>query len=75
MSTARCALTILLLSAPVVAWATQAGQADLILVNGHVLTVDPHNSVVQAVAIRAGRILAVGSNRRIRALALLTRWR
>jgi predicted amidohydrolase YtcJ len=69
MSTARCALTILLLSAPVVAWATQAGQADLILVNGHVLTVDPHNSVVQAVAIRAGRILAVGSNRRIRALA------
>ena len=58
----------LVLGTPVAASA-QAGQADLILVNGHVLTVDPRDSVVEAVAIRAGRILAVGSNSRIRAMA------
>jgi predicted amidohydrolase YtcJ len=69
MRSARRALLLILLSTPLAAVATQADQADLILVNGHVLTVDPRNPVVQAVAIRAGRILAVGSNSRIRALA------
>jgi predicted amidohydrolase YtcJ len=69
MSIARRALVLLLLSTPLAASATQAAQADLILVNGHVLTIDPRNLVVQAVAIQAGRILAVGSNSRIRALA------
>jgi predicted amidohydrolase YtcJ len=68
MSMTRCALAVLLVSTPVTA-VTQAAQADLILVNGHVVTVDPDNSVVQAVAIRAGRIVAVGSNSRIRAMA------
>ncbi len=36
--------------------------ADLVLVNGHVITVDELDSEAQAVAIRAGRIVAVGSD-------------
>jgi predicted amidohydrolase YtcJ len=46
-----------------------AEQADLILVNGKILTVDAADSVAQAVAIRGGKILAVGSNEEVRALA------
>jgi predicted amidohydrolase YtcJ len=37
------------------------GDADLILMNGNVLTVDPNDSVVDAVAVKDGRIQAVGS--------------
>jgi predicted amidohydrolase YtcJ len=40
----------------------------LVLVNGKVLTVDPRFTVAEAVAIRDGRILAVGSNADIRRL-------
>jgi predicted amidohydrolase YtcJ len=43
-------------------------KADLILWNGHVLTVNDADTVAQAIAVREGRILAVGSNRDIRAL-------
>ncbi|MFQ5690718.1 MAG: amidohydrolase [Gemmatimonadota bacterium] len=43
--------------------------ADLILVNGHILTVDAEDSVAEAVAIRDGRIMAVGSTREIQAVA------
>lgn len=43
--------------------------ADLILVNGNVLTVDAADRVAQAVAVRAGRIVAVGSNAEIARLA------
>ncbi|MFD0887660.1 amidohydrolase, partial [Streptosporangium algeriense] len=43
--------------------------ADLILVNGDVLTVDAGFSVAQAVAVRDGRILAVGETAEIEALA------
>ena len=35
--------------------------ADRILVNGNILTVDARDSVAEAVAIRDGRIVAVGS--------------
>jgi len=35
--------------------------ADRILVNGNILTVDARDSVAEAVAIRGGRIVAVGS--------------
>ena len=35
---------------------------DLIVINGRVETMDPHNSVVQAVGIRNGRIAALGTN-------------
>ena len=36
--------------------------ADLLLINGRVLTLDVHNSVAQAVAVRDGKIVAVGTN-------------
>jgi predicted amidohydrolase YtcJ len=47
-----------------------AGFADLIVVNGHILTVDPANHVVEAIAVRGGRILALGSNAQIYARAM-----
>ncbi len=49
---------------------TPAGEldADRVLVNGNIITVDPDDSVVEALAIRNGRIFAVGSNDAIEAL-------
>lgn len=44
-------------------------RAELILAGGSVITVDPEVPNGQAVAIRAGRVLAVGSDNDIRALA------
>src|SRR6188474_2266044 len=41
---------------------------NLVVVNGKVLTVDPQFSVAEAVAIRDGRILAVGTSADIRRL-------
>ena len=48
---------------------TAAGPAaEMVLVNGRILTVDPHDSVAEAVAIGPdARIIAVGSNAEIRA--------
>jgi predicted amidohydrolase YtcJ len=43
--------------------------ADRVLLNGKILTVDAADSVAQALAIKAGRILAVGTNPEIEALA------
>jgi predicted amidohydrolase YtcJ len=40
--------------------------ADTVLRNGFVYTVDAHNSVRQAVAVRNGKIVYVGSNRGVR---------
>jgi len=45
-----------------------AAQADLILHHGKVVTVDDAFSVQEAIAVREGRILAVGGNERILAL-------
>ncbi len=42
-------------------------QADTVVLNGQVLTVDPAFSIVEAVAIRDGRFMAVGSNAEINA--------
>jgi len=44
-------------------------RADMVLVNGKILTVDEEGSVVEAVAIRDGKILATGPNSRIMKLA------
>src|SRR5512138_3694603 len=53
--------------------AAQAGAhqpvADLILVNGHVYTVDDARPVVSAFAVRNGRIVFAGSDRETRMLA------
>ncbi len=43
--------------------------ADTILINGKILTVDPQSSVREAIAIRQGRIQAVGATADIRKLA------
>jgi predicted amidohydrolase YtcJ len=43
--------------------------ADRVLVNGTILTVDDKDSIAEAVAIRDGRIMAVGANADIEALA------
>jgi predicted amidohydrolase YtcJ len=43
-------------------------KADLILRNGKVVTLDPQHPEAQAIAVRAGRILAVGSDAAMKAL-------
>lgn len=45
---------------------------DLILYNGKVITVDPKDSIAEAIALGGGKILAVGSNADIRKLAAKT---
>jgi predicted amidohydrolase YtcJ len=47
----------------------QAPPADLVVINGKVLTVDARNSRAEAVAIRGGRITAVGTNTEVRRLS------
>ncbi|MBV8820397.1 MAG: amidohydrolase, partial [Acidobacteriaceae bacterium] len=44
-------------------------KADLILQNGKVITLDPQHPQAQAIAVRAGRILAVGSTASMKTLA------
>jgi predicted amidohydrolase YtcJ len=43
--------------------------ADLVLIGGPVMTMDPAGSAARAVAVRAGRIVAVGGDREILELA------
>jgi predicted amidohydrolase YtcJ len=42
------------------------GWADLVLVNGRILTVDPNDAVVEAIAVTGGKIAAVGSTEQIK---------
>jgi len=63
------ALSFSLLLCGDVAKAQQAASADLILLNGKIITMDAKDSVVQAIAIHDGKILAVGTNESIRELA------
>jgi len=37
-------------------------KADLVLINGKVVTVDSESSIMEAVAVKGGRIVAVGSS-------------
>jgi predicted amidohydrolase YtcJ len=64
----RLAVTTMLLVTPLFAIA-QSQQADLILIHGQILTVDAHDSVAQAIAIRKGVILKTGTDAEIRSLA------
>lgn len=56
-------------SGPAARGAGEATSPDLILVGGTVLTMDSAATVAQAVAVRDGRIVAVGRDAAIRALA------
>ena len=40
--------------------------ADLMLINGKIITVDAHDSIAQALLIHDGKLVAVGSNQEIR---------
>jgi predicted amidohydrolase YtcJ len=63
-----CSFCICAQSAP----ATGSDPSDLILVNGKIITVDARDSIAQAIAIRDGKIVAVGSNDEIRERASQT---
>jgi predicted amidohydrolase YtcJ len=63
----RLAATFLLLCPALLV--SQMEKANLILVHGQVLTVDAHDSVAEAIAIRDGVILKVGTDAEVRALA------
>ncbi len=45
----------------------QATEADLVVLNGRIRTVDPAGTVAQAIAVRDGRIVLVGTNGAVRA--------
>ena len=62
-------LTGALLAIPLFAVAASAQPADTLLVNGKILTVDRAFSTREALAIRDGRIVALGGNPEIRRLA------
>src|SRR5215831_19299274 len=47
----------------------QTPTADLVLIHGHILTMDAKDSVVQAVAIRQGIIVRLGSDTQVRNFA------
>lgn len=47
---------------------TEKNSVDLVLLNGNIVTVDPRNTIAEAVSIKDGRITQVGSNREIKAL-------
>src|SRR3984885_1261571 len=51
------------------ALSASAQAPDLILVHGKILTVDAKDSIAQAIAIRQGKIIAVGSDKKIQQLA------
>jgi len=58
----RCLLFVGVLVAMAVAVDAQRPQADLVLTNGKIITVDERFTIAQAVAIAGDRIVAVGSN-------------
>ncbi|HVO64722.1 MAG TPA: amidohydrolase [Terriglobales bacterium] len=68
-ATARCMTTLIIALLWTSALFAQAAPAQLLLVHGHILTMDSGNSVVEALAIRDGIIVKVGSDAEVRALA------
>jgi predicted amidohydrolase YtcJ len=59
----------ILLTLGLAAASASATTPDVILTSGHIVTEDARGSVVEAVAIRAGRLVAVGTNVQIEAMA------
>ena len=42
--------------------------ADLVVLNGKIVTVSPQSSIVEAAAVREGRFVAVGANSKVKKL-------
>jgi predicted amidohydrolase YtcJ len=59
-------IAALTLAAGVAPTHAQAPTADMVLINGKVITLDDTSSILQAIAIRDGRVLAVGADEDIR---------
>ena len=59
----------ILLTFGLAAASASAATPDVILTNGHIITEDSRGSVVEAVAIRQGRLVAVGTNAQILPMA------
>jgi predicted amidohydrolase YtcJ len=62
-------ILIALLSAGTLIHAQNRAEADLVLLNGRILTVDAKDSVAEAVGIAGGKIVAVGSNEEVKTRA------
>lgn len=67
--TQKAIATLLAISGTSIASSAQQAAPDLILSNGKIITVDERFSIAQAVAVRGDRIVAVGTNQQITALA------
>jgi predicted amidohydrolase YtcJ len=57
------------MGAVLMASGAMAGPADTVLLHGHIITADARDSIAQAVAITGGRIVQIGSDAAIAALA------
>jgi predicted amidohydrolase YtcJ len=57
-----CVLLLLALLLPAVSLFAQSSNADLLLLNAHVVTMNEKQPTAQAIAIQADRIAWVGSN-------------
>lgn len=47
---------------------SKKGLADIALLNGKIITVNPDNAIAEAVAVSEGRIMGVGSNKEIKGM-------
>lgn len=63
----KCISAVILLNglASAAILAAQSPNADLVLIHGHILTVDAKDSAVQAIAVRQGVIVKAGSDREV----------
>lgn len=59
-------LSILLISFVIISCSSKIQIADLILVNGNIITVDSNNTISEAIAIVNDTIMAIGTNEKIR---------
>lgn len=69
LGAAVAAVVVLLAAVCAAGSAARAQGADAILVNGKILTADAKNSTAEALAIRDGKILALGTSAEMRRLA------
>lgn len=69
LASGRWLVLVTVLSAPAIFWAREARPADTILFDGRIYTVNANQPWAQALAIRAGTIIAVGSDSEISQLS------